>query len=96
MDQLELRSMLLDIKKDINELKTDVKSDMKNLELSIDSKLNDIAQNNLDLKNSLAQCERKLSNFDRKRNVLFFGVEEKENNYFEIEATVVNLIKCAI
>lgn len=96
MDPNELKDLLIGLKNDINELKSDVKKDMKNLELAIDSKLNDIVQNNLELKSNLAQCEQKLLYFDRemrKRNLLFFGIEEKENNYLQLESTIINLIK---
>ncbi|CAG4944482.1 unnamed protein product [Parnassius apollo] len=99
MSEIEklLKELILDIKRDTEE-------SLLNLETCITSKINDkIDQNFNFLQRELEQIKETNSKHDkrisaiekhiRQRNVIFFGVQEGEKSYQELEGTVLQTIK---
>lgn len=74
----------------------DMKEDIKNTIInSINLKFNDLELKNEHLEQQLEIQKNKIDNmerFMRKRNVLFFGVEERERSYQELEKKVLDII----
>lgn len=84
-----LKTMLDEMASNLEESITKrVTERIDNLQDSLISDLNEMKIQTEDHSNRLDFIEREL----KKRNIVIFGIEENENNYFQLEETVLDII----
>lgn len=99
----EIKNMLISMQQDIKQQKQDMLEMKEDIKGTIINSLNE-KFNNLELKNELLEKKieeqsNKINNLERqcrRRNLIFFGVEEIEKSYDELEKMVINIINTNI
>lgn len=99
----DIKNMLISMQQDIKQQKQDMLEMKEDIKGTIINSLNE-KFNNLELKNELleekiVEQSNKINNLERqcrRRNLIFFGVEETEKSYDELEEMVKNIINTYI
>ncbi|XP_047993916.1 spindle pole body component 110-like [Leguminivora glycinivorella] len=94
-----IKGLRIDLKKDLQESLNDIEAKLSKNIKELNEKLQDtytnirkdienVKETNTNLDNKMCYIERQI----RKRNVVFFGVEETENTYEELEKNIISII----
>lgn len=96
----EIKKMLLNIQLDMKSQETKILKMEESITKTINDNINDkftyLEQKNKDLEEKIEGQEKKIEYLERenrKKNLIFFGVEEKENSYLELELTIIQIIR---
>nr|XP_034840379.1 uncharacterized protein LOC117996428 [Maniola hyperantus] len=99
----ELKEILKQIQKDMTEqkrdmdkMKEDIIEQIQQTNKAVNEKFDKMESKTLELENRLDEQQlliEKLENQLRRKNVLFFGVQETEKNYKELEQKILSIIK---
>lgn len=84
----EIKNMFLDLKNELRNINGKIHN--------IDSKFDKLQADQDMIVSRLDEFDRRINFFDRemrKRNLIFFGISDNEHSYFEIENTIVNIVK---
>ncbi|XP_041982489.1 uncharacterized protein LOC121735654 [Aricia agestis] len=87
-----LQKELIQQKKDMYDIKEDIKNTINN---NINEKFTHLENKNLQLENKLAEHSlelHKIDRFLRRKNLVFFGIEEGEKKYHDLEYKIINII----
>lgn len=90
-----LKSLQIKLDEQAKELKEMKESIPKNINKNIDEKFAILEKNQEQLKDTVEEQGKKilrLESFTRRKNLIFFGVEETENSYFSLQSKITNLI----
>ncbi|XP_028040581.1 uncharacterized protein LOC114250777 [Bombyx mandarina] len=95
----EIKDMFLNLQQDIKKQKEDMvkmKEDIKNIIVnSLTEKLSSLELKNELLEQKIEEQNRKMNNLERqsrRKNLVMFGVEERENSYHELEEMIISII----
>lgn len=92
----EIKRLLQNIQKDINETKESIKSTETLLSQKIDEKFNNMQIKMNQIEGTVDLQEKRLDVLEkqiRQRNIVLFGVEEKEHNYEELCDNILTIFK---
>lgn len=95
----EIKSMLIKMQEDMREQKAEMLNMKEDIKNNINNNINEKFKS-LEVKYSVLEQiqeihKKAIDNFERekrKKNLIFFGVEETENNYLELEEKMLNII----
>lgn len=95
----ELMKILQDLKNEIAEQKQEIKSNSKNIVNEINENMNykfqQLYLENEEIKSKLESQNSRLDFIEkemRKKNIIVFGVEETERNYFDLQEKILGII----
>lgn len=78
----------------IAKLQINIKEDIKNLKEDMVKQYEETAYDLQQIKTKQEKNDKKIQNLEkevRRRNIVIYGIEEEENNYFELEKLILNL-----
>lgn len=93
----DIKEILLQIQKEQTEQRKEMKALKENVEKinnTLEEKFTKIEQENVLLKEKIISQETQLEQMDRlsrRKNLIFFGVEENENNYHDLEKIIIQI-----
>lgn len=95
----ELKAVLFEIREEqktqkaaIDELRQEI---IQKIDTTMSTKMQEISEKQNEIEVKLENQEKRIENLEkqiRKRNVVFFGIEEKESNYFQLKDNILNII----
>lgn len=95
----EIKNMLLNMQQNIKQQNQDMlemKEEIKNTIInSLNEKFNNLELKNEYLEQKLGEQNTKIGNLERhlrRRNLVLFGVEERENSYHELEEPIIKIV----
>lgn len=90
--QEEIRQQKVNMQDMKEDIKNTINNNINEKFKHIETKYEQLEQNLEKQKTAIDNLER----FKRRKNLLFFGVEENENNYFGLEKTILDIIRNAL
>lgn len=91
----ELKSMLLTLQQEIRQQKVDLQEAREDIKNTINEKFKSLEAKNAILEEKIESQNSRINYLERslrKKNLLFFGVEETEKNYMDLERKVLDII----